>query len=66
MYYKNSNSIGIYKKKPKTQVFSFGGKKCSSSERVLRNFGLDVLKKLDDGMRENDVHAWALASIDFE
>ena len=63
MYYKNSNSIGIYKKDPRTQVFSFGGKKCSSSEQVLRNFGLDALKKLDAGMTEKDVHAWALAAI---
>ena len=66
MYYKNSNSIGIYKKDPKTQVFSFGGKKCSSSERVLRDFGLDALKKLDDGMAEENVRAWAAASIEFE
>ena len=63
MYYKNNNSIGIYKKDPKTQVFSFGGKRCTSSERVLRDFGLDALKKLDAGMTEKDVHAWALAAI---
>jgi hypothetical protein len=30
---------------------------------VLRNFGLDALKKLDAGMTEKDVHAWALAAI---
>ena len=70
IYYKNWNSIDIRKKegsgpnrKAGWQVFSFGGKKCSFSEQVLRNFGLDALKKLDAGMTEKDVHAWALAAI---
>ena len=64
MYYKNNNSIGIYKKDPKTQVFSFGGKRCYSSEQVLRDVASDALKKLDEGMELRDVHNWALASID--
>ncbi len=71
MYYKNNNSIGVRKKEgpwPKSgqQVFSFGGKRCSFSEQALRNFGLDALKKLDDGMAEENVRAWAAASIEFE
>ena len=69
MYYKNNNSIGIRKKegpwaKSGQQVFSFGGMRCPYSQQALRNFGLDALKKLDDGMTEDDVHAWALASIE--
>ena len=68
MYYKNNNSIGIRKKegpwaKSGQQVFSFGGKRCFFSQRVLRDFGEDALKKLDAGMTEEDVHAWAVASI---
>ena len=69
MYYKNSHSIGIRKKegpwaKSGQQVFSFGGMKCIYPQQALRNFGLDALKKLDDGMTEDDVKAWALASIE--
>ena len=69
LYFKPYNSIGIRKKEGKPnfkagqQVFSFGGKECGFSEQVLRNFGLDALKKLDAGMTEKDVHAWALAAI---
>ena len=68
MYYKNNNSIGVRKKEgpwPNAgqQVFSFGGKRCFFSERVLRNFGVDALKKLDAGMTEEDVHAWAATLI---
>ena len=39
--------------------FGFGGKRCGLSEVVLRDFGVQCLKKLDAGQSEQAVKDWA-------
>ena len=63
-YYKLTNLIGIRERSGrKSQVLSFGGKRVTLSEAVLRGFGDDALKKLDDGESVADVKAWADAAV---
>ena len=64
LYYKNFNSIGIRQKKddkdPKKngpQLFSFG-RGTHLSEIRLRNYGAQVLKRLDKGEEIEDVKRW--------
>ena len=63
MYYKKSNSIGIRQKfKAKTQIFSFGGKRCPLGEGALRGWGDDVLKRLEN-QNPKKVERWIKAQI---
>jgi hypothetical protein len=63
-YYKNTNSIGMKRKwGAKAQAFSFGGLKCTLSEKSLRGFADDVMRKLDRGMSEKEVKDWAVRAI---
>ena len=56
MYYKNSNIIGVRRKRGgKEQAFSFGGTKCKLSEEHLRGYADQALENLDAGILEGDV-----------
>ena len=60
MWYKAGHNIGIRRKFGAcNQCFSIGGKRCGLSEESIRQFGKMVLKKLDAGMSEEEVKAWA-------
>jgi hypothetical protein len=61
MFYKNSNSIGIRRKfdAKKTQVISFGGKKCKMTEVLLRKLADETLIKVDEGISERRAKTWA-------
>ena len=64
MWYKRCSTIGIRRKfGDGLTAFSFGGRHCGLSEDVLRGFGYMVLKKLDGGMKEEDVKAWAKEAV---
>ena len=63
LYYKNQNYIGIRRKKPQgdevngKQIFGFGAG-TGLSEQVLRTWAGKVLKKMDEGMSEDETHRW--------
>ena len=60
LWYKLSNMVGIRRKfGDKQQIFSFGGRRSGLTEEKGRSFGDDALKKLDAGMTEKEVEAWA-------
>ena len=60
MWYKNSESVGIKQRfGQKKQVVSFGGKRCSLTMEEQMELGKECVKKLNEGMPEADVNAWA-------
>ncbi len=59
MWYKNSHTVGIRRKfDDKTQIWSFGGKKCGKGKEELLELGVQCMKKLDGGMDEETVKEW--------
>ena len=65
MWYRNSHTVGIRRKfGDKRTAVSFGGRGCEvSKEDLYDKFGEEVLKKLDEGMSEEDVKAWVDQAI---
>ena len=64
LWYKNASTVGIRRKfDEKEQIFSFGGRRSGLTEEKGRSFGDDALKKLDAGMTEKEVEAWAKLAV---
>ena len=56
--------VGIRRKfGDKKQIFSFGGRRSGLTEEKGRSFGDDALRKLDAGMTEKEVEAWAKSAV---
>ena len=64
LWYKNASTVGIRRKfDEKEQIFSFGGRRSGLTEEKGRSFGDDALQKLDAGMTEKEVEAWAKSAV---
>ena len=60
----SASTVGIRRKfDEKEQIFSFGGRRSGLTEEKGRSFGDDALKKLDAGMTEKEVEAWAKLAV---
>ncbi|CAK0800391.1 unnamed protein product [Prorocentrum cordatum] len=49
MYYKNSHSVALRLAGGGSQIFSIGGKNCTSSKEEMKEVGEDVRQQLNDG-----------------
>ena len=65
LYYKKPHQIGIRQKKRfgGKQLLSFGGRACSATEQELRAVGIEVCKKLADGVSIARAREWAQESV---
>ena len=60
MWYKNTHSVGVRRKfDDKKQIIYFGARSALTQE-VLLEMGDECVKKLNGGMTEADVKAWAI------